>query len=103
MCAVFEWISVRPTYMEYSDNFMLLARIHGLPFFRTLQLVHIYSVPPATDLRLVSSARQVAVRVGGGDGGSVIATEALFSPLHTGIFAVPATAKLLAFVNGHAT
>ena len=53
MCAVFEWISVRPTYMEYSDNFMLLARIHGLPFFRTLQL-DIYSVPPATHLGLVS-------------------------------------------------
>ena len=103
MSAVFEWISVRPTYMEYSDNFMLLARIHGLPFFRTLQLVHIYSVTPATDLRLVSSARQGAVRVGGGDGGSVIATEALFSPLHTSILVVLATAKLLAFVNGHAT
>ena len=103
MCAVFEWISVRPTYMEYSDNFMLLARIHGLPFFRTLQLVDIYSVSPATDLRLVSSARQGAVSVGGGDGGSVVTTEALFSPLHTGIFVVLACAKLLAFDNGHAT
>ena len=71
--------------------------------FRTLQLVHINSVSPATDLRLVSSARQGAVCLGGGDGGSVIAAEALFSPLHTSIFVVPATAKLLAFVNGHAT
>ena len=58
---------------------------------------------PATDLGLVSSARQVAVSVGGGDGGSIVTTEALFSPLHTGIFVVPPTAKLLAFVNGHAT
>ena len=58
---------------------------------------------PATDLGLVSSARQVAVSVGGGDGGSIIAAEALFSPLHTSIFVVPPTAKLLAFVNGHAT
>ena len=71
--------------------------------FRTLQLVHIYSVTPATDLGLVSSARQVAVSVGGGDGGSIITTEALFSPLHTSIFVVLACAKLLAFVNGHAT
>ena len=58
---------------------------------------------PATDLRLVSSAWQVAVRVGGGQGGSIIATEALFSPLHTSVLVVLATAKLLAFVNGHAT
>ena len=71
--------------------------------FRTLQLVDIYSVTPATDLRLVSSARQGAVSVGGGDGGSIIATEALFSPLYTSVLVVLATAKLLAFVNGHAT
>ena len=58
---------------------------------------------PAADLRLVSSARHGAVSVGGGDGGSIIATEALFSPLHTSVLVVLATAKLLAFVNSHAT
>ena len=58
---------------------------------------------PATHLRLVSSARQGAVGVGGGQGGSIIATEALFSPLHTSVLVVLATAKLLAFVNSHAT
>ena len=58
---------------------------------------------PATHLRLVSSARHGAVRVGSGQGGSVIATETLFSPLYTSVLVVLATAKLLAFVNSHAT
>ena len=44
-----------------------------------------------------------AVRIGGGDGGSIVATEALFSPLHTSVLVVLASAKLLAFINSHAT